>query len=181
MADRKSVYYWDSCIWYEHLNREMVSPLQRQGLREILADNVAQENLIVTSVITHLEVLPEKLTGTDAIKEKMYFDQFDGVHMRTEQVSDNVLRLAREIRSFYFRSPPQGGGYAKIMDLGDAIHLATAALLNVDEFHTRDDSDAKTKIPLVSLYKWSGVSTLCGRYPLKIVSPEAAQGSFLDG
>lgn len=64
------------------------------------------------------------------------------------------------------------------MDLGDAIHLATASILGVTSFHTRDDNKKGNKIPLVGLYKMSGHDKLCGKYDLKIESPESNQGAF---
>ncbi|HEX4736667.1 MAG TPA: PIN domain-containing protein [Allosphingosinicella sp.] len=167
-------------MFYEHLNREPVTATKRRAVRELLAENKAKKNIITTSVITDLEVLPEKLAPEHADKEAAYRGQFDGVHMVSVEISSNVLMLAREIRGRYYRPPPEGGGYAKMMDLGDAIHLATAALLGVDAFHTRDDTDEKTKIPLVSLYEWAGEDRLCGRYDLKIVSPESDQGELDD-
>jgi hypothetical protein len=56
-----------------------------------------------------------------------------------------------------------------------AVHLATASIYDVKEFHTRDDESKGTKIPLVSLYAWSGIDQLCGKYKLPIVSPETEQ------
>lgn len=166
-------------MFYEHLNKEPVAATKRERVLEILDDNKNKKNRIVTSVITDLEVLPEKLKLEDAYKEEGYFGQFDGEHMISVEITTNTLRLAREIRNHYYRPVPEGGGYCKMMDLGDSIHLATAALLRVDEFHTRDDQSEKTKIPLVSFYKLAGETQLCGRYPLTILSPESDQGSFL--
>ena len=65
-----------------------------------------------------------------------------------------------------------------MMDTIDAIHLATAVIHKVDEFHTRDDESKGSKIPLVSLYTWSGNSKICGKYKLDIISPESLQGSL---
>lgn len=79
---------------------------------------------------------------------------------------------AREIREFYYRDDAAG---KKIMDAGDAVHLATATIYGAPEFHTRDDDGRGSKIPLVSLYKWSGIDKLCGKYPLQIISPEHDQ------
>lgn len=166
-------------MFYEYLNQEPVSATKRKMVQNILNDNKNKLNVIVTSVITDLEVIPEKLKLEDADKEDAYRSQFDGVRMVNWELSANVLKLAREIRNRYFRPIPAGGGYCKIMDLGDSIHLATAAILNVSEFHTRDNDDKKTKIPLLSLYQWAGEDKLCGRYDLKIVSPEADQGELL--
>ena len=63
-----------------------------------------------------------------------------------------------------------------MMDLGDCLHLATATLNGVDEFHTRDKDKKGGKVPLLKLYEVSGTPKICGKYDLKIVSPEAEQG-----
>jgi hypothetical protein len=93
------------------------------------------------------------------------------------EVGRNILMRAREIRDYYYRpSSTTPKASAKIMDAADAVHLATASIYGAKEFHTRDDDSKGTKIPLVSLYTWSGVDQLCGKYGLSIVSPETAQG-----
>lgn len=62
------------------------------------------------------------------------------------------------------------------MDLGDSLHLATASIYGVDEFHTRDKDHKKSKVPLIGLYEAYNETKLCGKYDIKIVSPESAQG-----
>lgn len=167
-------------MFYEVLNKEPVSATKRERVIEILTANKQKKNIVVASVVTDIEVLPNKLDIEDAYKEESYFGLFDGEHMINIPIDSNVIRLAREIRNRYFRPVPEGGGYCKMMDLGDSIHLATAAIQNVDEFHTRDDDDRKTKIPLISFYEWASETAICGRYALPIISPESDQGSFLD-
>lgn len=66
------------------------------------------------------------------------------------------------------------------MDLGDAIHLATASINSVTEFHTRDNDNRKGKVPLISLYEIYGETKLCGKYELKIVSPESDEPDMFD-
>jgi hypothetical protein len=61
MADDLPLLYWDACIFYEHLNEELVAPLKRQAVDDCLGDNKQKRNRICTSVITHLEVIPKKL------------------------------------------------------------------------------------------------------------------------
>lgn len=171
----KPTYYWDACIFYEWLGQEMVEPLKKDAITDLLAENGKGENLIVTSVITHLEVLPRKLGEKGASDEADYLALFDAIHFFEIEINTNILLLAREIRDFYF-SPLADG--LKMMDLGDCIHLATATIMEVDEFHTRDNDKKGSKVPLLKLYEVSGNPRLCGKYDLKIISPEAAQGSF---
>lgn len=173
----KPIYYWDACIFYEWLGKEDVTPAKRDGLQEILDANDQNNNLIVTSSITHLEVLPRKLGEKEASDEADYLALFDGVHFHEVELNANIILRAREIRDYYY-SPFKDGAY-KMMDLGDCLHLATASLNGVAEFHTRDKDTKGSKVPLLKLYEISGNAKLCGKYDLTIRSPEAAQGRLI--
>lgn len=172
----KPTYYWDACLFYEWLGKESVAVARRDGLKEILDSNEKKENLIVTSSITHLEVLPRKLGQKGASDEQDYMALFDSVHFHEIEVDGNIILRAREIRDYYY-SPLADGAY-KMMDLGDCLHLATASIYGAIEFHTRDKDKKGSKVPLLDLYKVSGNPRLCGKYDLKICSPEAQQGSL---
>lgn len=185
----KRKLYWDSCIFYEWLGKEDVPREKSDGIREVVASVEAQEAIILTSAATHLEVLPQKMTAKDADAERDYLSLFDAEKFFEYQITTNVILLAREIRDYYYKpeipavpkskgSPAQARQPAKMMDLGDCIHLATAIIERADEFHTRDDSTKKGKIPLLTLYTYSGIPSVCGKYPLKILSPIAKQGTL---
>lgn len=181
MTDDKPIYYWDSCIFFEWLNEEeSATQSQRSAISRILADNEDRKNLIITSSITHLEVLPDKLNSEDAYKEEQYFSIFDGKRFLVLEIGENVIRLAREIRNYYYR-PATADDSHKIMDLGDSIHLAAAVINGANEFHTRDNSKKGSKIPLVTLYEWSGEDKLIGKFPLTILSPEDDQADLFNG
>lgn len=162
-------------MFYEVLGNEPVSLEKKTASDEILAANERQENHIITSVITHLEVLPKKLGEKGASDEDDYLSQFDGLHFGEIEMNTNILLRAREIRDFYYVAGDAEGKGSKMMDLGDAIHLATASIYKADEFHTRDNDKKGNKIPLLKLYEISGNQKLCGRYDLKIVSPAASE------
>lgn len=182
MADDVPTIYWDSCMFYEWLGNEKVDSRKKAAVAEILKANEKGENFIVTSVITHLEVLPTKLEGKGADDDDDYLALFDGKKFGDIELTTNIILRAREIRDHYFVPPDAEGHGAKMMDLGDAIHLATATIHNTSEFHTRDADKKGTKIPLLDLYKTTGNPKLCGKYDLKIVSPESDQGDLgLDG
>lgn len=180
MAD-KPTFYWDACMFYEWLGNESVSPQKRAGVRAILQDNEREGNVIVTSVISHLEVLPEKLDAKGVDDEADYMALFDAVKFVEIEVGTNVLLRAREIRDHYYRPADAAKGTkAKVVDLGDAIHLATASIYGATEFHTRDDDNKGVKVPLLGLYAMYGETRLCGKYDLPIVSPEDPQGDLYD-
>jgi len=175
MAD-KPTFYWDACMFYEVLGNEVVAAQKRAKVDEILAANEKGENLIITSVISHLEVLPEKLEGKGAKDAEDYLALFDAVHFVEVEISANIILRAREIRNHYYRAPDEKGNGYKMMDLGDALHLATASIYGVTEFHTRDRDQKGPKVPLVGLYAAYDETKLCAKYDLEIVSPESPQG-----
>jgi predicted nucleic acid-binding protein len=195
------IIYWDACIFYEWLGKETVSREKSDGIKEVLDVNDEGKNTIITSVATHLEVLPKKLEAKDAEAEAKYLSLFDAEKFCEMQVSTNVILLAREIRDYYHRpfvpgkpgvkaipatkDTPAVPGVkevkaipAKMMDLGDCIHLATAIIEGASEFHTRDNDSKGSKIPLLSLYSFSGQSKVCGKYELEIKEPIAIQGTL---
>lgn len=167
-------YYWDACLFYEVLGDEPVGLEKKAAIDEFLQDNKDEKNVVITSVLTHLEVIPTKLDGKKVGAERQYLGLFDGKKFLDVEISRNILMRAREIRDFYYR-PATEGTSAKVMDAADAVHLATATIYEVEAFHTRDNDEKGSKIPLVSLYKWSGHDKLCGKYSLDIVSPEHDQ------
>lgn len=163
-------------MFYEVLAKEKVSAELKAGADEILKSNEDGENIIVTSVITHLEVLPSKLQGKGVEDQADYLALFDAEKFSAIELNTNIILRAREIRDFYYIPPDEHGAGGKMMDLGDAIHLATASIHGANEFHTRDNDKKGSKIPLLSLYQISGHQRLCGKYELKIISPSADQG-----
>ena len=153
MAD-KPTFYWDACMFYEWLGKERIPPQKRAAVRAILEANERGENLIITSVISHLEVLPEKLDAKGVDDQRDYMALFDAVHFAEQEIGTNILLGAREIRNHYYRAEELvTGAKSKVVDLGDAIHLATASIYGANEFHTRDEDKKGNKIPLEVLYK----------------------------
>ena len=176
----KPVLYWDSCMFFEWLGEQASTPTNRKAkVLEIVEANRRRENLIITSVITHLEVLDAKLREKDPAAVEDYNNLFDGEFFADVNIDMNIITRAREIRDHYYR-PKTETSAAKMMDLGDAIHLAAASIYEVAEFHTRDNDSKKKKIPLLSLYDIYGETKLCGKYDLIIVSPESDQSELFD-
>ena len=167
-------------MFYEWLGKEEIAPLKKAAVEELLQENNRAENLITTSVITHLEVLPEKMSEKGASDEDDYLALFDGKHFHEIELNTNIIKRAREIRDHYYRPQTAESNY-KMMDLGDCIHLATASINAATEFHTRDNDKKGGKVPLLKLYEMYDEDKLCGRYELKIASPEADQGDFFNG
>ena len=165
-------------MFYEVLGNEPVSPALRAGAQRVLDENEKNQNLIVTSVITHLEVLPQKLENKLFGAEQQYLSLFDAKHFVEIEISTNIILRAREIRDFYYVPPDEKGRGSKMMDSGDAIHLATATIHQVRTFHTRDNCRKRGNLPLLDLYKATATTKICGRYELEISSPEKDQGGL---
>jgi predicted nucleic acid-binding protein len=172
-------FYWDACLFFEVLCDEPVLPAKKAALTEILQENKDGRNVIMTSVITHLECVPAKLEQKKPGALAKYEALFDGVKFADVEITANILKVASEIRSYYYIPYDAAKGVSgKMMDMGDAIHLATAIIYDAAEFHTRDGDDRGSKVPLLGIYDYSKMDKICGRYPLTILSPESAQGGL---
>lgn len=162
-------------MFFEWLGDEDVATDMKDGLNDVLDANDQGNNIIVTSIITDLEVVPSKLEAKNAGAVQQYDELFDSVSFHQIELTKNILIRAKEIRDYYYVEADSEGKGGKMMDLGDSIHLATAIISNVDEFHSRDANAKGSKVPLAGLYDYSGEDKVCGKYPLKIISPKASQ------
>jgi len=165
-------------MFYEVLGNEDVAQSKRAAVEEILLENESGQNIIITSVITHIEVLPSKIDDKGGQDERDYISLFDADRYLEVEITTNIVMRAREIRNHYYRPADANGKGARMMDAGDALHLATATVLAIPDFHTRDNNKKKGNVPLLSLYTMYGENKICGKYPLNISSPEAEQGTF---
>jgi predicted nucleic acid-binding protein len=181
MADRVPVYYWDTCLFLEHFRNEVVAPAKKRAITRILSENKAKQNRIVTSVLTHTEAIPRKLFADDEPKEALYWSYFNGVFLMDAEISRPIVNLSREIRDFYFKeADAKTGTHHRMLGLGDAIHIASAIVLGVDEFHTRDKKSRGGNIGLLDLCSLTANGKIANRWQLKILSPEDTQGDLLD-
>jgi hypothetical protein len=170
------VFYWDACLFYEHLKGEPVTLDKKVAVQEILLENKQRRNRICTSVITHSEILPKKL-GEEA--ERRYWSMFGSMYFFDIEISRQILLLARQIKDFYYVAPDaEQPGVGKMMSTGDAIQLATAIAHSATEFHTRDKNKKGGNVALLGLPESSPDGKLCGIYPLKIISPTTLQGQL---
>lgn len=177
----KPIYYWDSCIFYEWLGNEAVAQSKKDAIDELIEANSKKQNIIYTSIVTHLEVLPTKINNKHLSAEQTYLSLFDGVKFVEQEINRNILMRAREIREYYYKAPDAQANFkGKMMDAGDAIHLATATIFGCTEFHTRDCDTKGMKVPLLKLYDYNktGKTGVCEKYPLDIASPDNQQQSF---
>jgi predicted nucleic acid-binding protein len=162
----KPKYYWDSCIFIAWLQNEPREPEVVEGIEEVVAGVHNGRSILCTSVLTQTEVLESRLPTEAAELFKNIFRRRNVVQI---DVDPRIAARAREIREYYasrsikIRTP-------------DSIHLATAILYKVDEFHTFDGS-GKRQRP-------SDILALNGNvagYPLVIIVPRKLQISLLTG
>ena len=166
---RKPIYYWDSCIYIGWLKKEPSAWLD--GAEAIMKRNYEKKNVIITSVITQIEVLESKL---NVEQEKIFQELFSPEDHIQHEVSPAVMRKARVLRDHFLTSNPD-----KKTNLAtpDAIHLATALIHNAQEFHTNDHGKKKEKeteiLGTQGLIQLNGVD-MAGE-KLTISTPSAAE------
>jgi predicted nucleic acid-binding protein len=127
LANKK--FYWDACVWIGLINQEA----DKLALCEnVIALAVAKEIEIWTSTLSLAEVFKKKCAGTQigiAVASDEAFESFlSQDYVGRVQVDSDVGLLARRLLRTY----------SQLAKPADAIHLATALLNNVDEFHTFD-------------------------------------------
>ena len=128
MPTGRPLYYWDACIFIAWIKDEIRPPGQMEGIAEIVKRVDKGHALIVTSVLTRIEVLESSLTH----EQKGRFDA--AVERRFVQpiaCDIRVARRAHEIRDFY-----QAKGQK--LPTPDAIHLASAIVYEAEVFYTFD-------------------------------------------
>src|SRR5690349_6962543 len=130
-AGRKT-YYWDSSAFIAWLDGGKGHPKDViAGLEEIAREVNENRAILCTSVMTETEVLQGKLTPEQADK---FQNLFKRRNVHSIAVDSRIAKKASEIRNYY-------NGRGRKLDSPDSIHLATAIIYGVDEFHTLDGDD----------------------------------------
>lgn len=160
MAGASPAYYWDTCLFLAWLHDEQRKSGEMDGVREIIARHKRRDVKLVTSTLTQVEVLQSKIpvgvgtAFTDLLKR-----------MTRISVDTKVASMAHDLRDHYASAAASTG--AKTLSTPDAIHLATAILYRVDEFHTFDAEGSSKSLGLIPL------SGNVGGHRLTICKPEA--------
>jgi predicted nucleic acid-binding protein len=156
MAEARRIIYWDSCVIIAYLNADTNYDLK---VLDSILEDVSESRgkiKIATSIFSKVEVVfdaTEKSNNRlDADAEKKIDDFWrDDSVIEVIEFHDGIARAARTlIRD----SIPQGW---KVLEKGDAIHLATAKWAEVFEFHTYNLKDFKR-------YETSIGFTICEPY-----------------
>ena len=125
-------YYWDACVWIGLINQE---PDKIASLRFVIEQAQKGKVEIWTSAFTLAEVFKKKCSGVHAglepVDDEAFEDYLAQDFIQRVQVDSDIGTMARRLlRRFPAIKKPQ-----------DAIHVATAAMNDVDELHTFDGAD----------------------------------------
>lgn len=144
MAGAEPIYYWDTCLFLAWIQNEERPSGEMDGVREIIERSKRREVKIVTSVLTSVEVLDSRLPV--GLKTLFY-----GLLKRITRLGmdTKVATMAHDIRDHYMVRAAEFGG--KTLSTPDAIHLATAILYRVTEFHTFDRDGSPKSLGLLPL------------------------------
>jgi predicted nucleic acid-binding protein len=161
----KKTFYWDTASFIAWLDGGKGHPNDVvAGFDEVATEITQNRANLCTSVLTHTEVLQGKLTPDQASR----FDNlFKRRNVNAITVDSRIAKRASEIRNYYNERGIK-------ISTPDSIHLATAIIYEVDEFHTLD-GDGQRKRPS-DLLRLNG--DVAG-HPLHIRVPIAIQGSLL--
>jgi predicted nucleic acid-binding protein len=155
---KQRIYYWDACIYLAWLKGEESHGKEHMAALKVIAqENFEMKNVIITSVITQIEVLSAKLTADqEELFKKSFRSQF---HIQYD-VDPPIAQKARQFRESLLNSSGKG------LALPDAIHLATAAIYKADEVLTFDDGQKdKKSLGLLELNGNERVEKLAIRKP----------------
>lgn len=143
----KHKVYWDSCVYIAILTGENKTSDEMKTLYTLEKQADDDEIAILTSVVTHVEVLECKLTEDQKAK---FLAMMQRHNMVPYSVNSGIAKLAREIRDYYQvlfdkNKQPDGTSLTERMQVPDAIHLATAMHYELPELHTYDGNSKKPK------------------------------------
>lgn len=157
MADTRKIY-WDSCVWIGLINSE---PDKIDVCNWVMETARNKEATIWTSSLTLAEVFKKKCgpstVGIDPSRDSDFESYIEQNHLFEVQVDHEIGVIARRL----LRAHPE---LKKPMD---AIHLATAVVHNLDEFHTFDAAN---------LLALNGKVMRADGKPLHILTPQLPTG-----
>lgn len=122
-----NVYYWDACIFISYYKGEEINENKtfQDGLINIVNEVSNNKASIITSSLIFSEVLRATFSSLDIYNR--FSKLFSNPNYMTYDVDTAISKQAAKIREVYqnIKTP-------------DAIHLATAIIHKVTEFHTFD-------------------------------------------
>src|ERR671930_444531 len=123
----KKLYYWDTSCFIEWLLGGKDYPADAlAGLEYIAIEINNNRSLLCTSVITNTEILQGKFTKEQADRLENFFKRRN---VSLVSIDNKISQRASYIRNYYNERDIK-------IKTPDSIHLATALIYKVDEFHT---------------------------------------------
>lgn len=164
MIGNRDIYYWDTCTFCAWLADEQRKTGEMDGVREVVSRIKKRDASLVTSSLMLAEVLPSKYPAG-------VYNLLEGLlrrnNIQQQSVSIKIARFAGDIRDYYDRNPVDD---KKKLATPDSIHLATAIICGVTEFHTFDNGEKDKKF--IGLLQLDG--NVAG-HKLSICKPTAKQ------
>ena len=167
MSGTRRKYYWDACVWIAWLSAERAYAEYLSNMEEYAAQADAGKIILVTSSLTRGEILETRIGDEAAINFRDFLKRPNVVEASADP---RVTSLAGELRDYYL-GQMRAGASEKTLAVPDAVHLATAILYGVDQFHTFDDGKKGKHLGLLGL---SG--TVAAKHSLVICKPQPTQG-----
>jgi predicted nucleic acid-binding protein len=124
--------YWDSCTFLGLINTEAE---KHAACRAVWSELERGETQILTSFFTFAEVFKAKCEGKAKPLDDNGEDAVAGFFQNERILPVVVDRRTAELARRLMRRHPE------CKKPSDALHLATAILMNVEEMHTYDGSD----------------------------------------
>jgi predicted nucleic acid-binding protein len=163
--NNQKLYYWDSCIYLAWiLNEQTHGAVHLDAIAQIAKDNFELKNVIITSTITLVEVTYAKLNQQ---QRDQYQQSFRPDSHLPYDLDKKIAEKARVLRERFLNEP-------KKLATPDAIHLATAIVHGVDEFHTFDNG--KKDARFVGLLDLNGDSRIDNLKVCKPLIPKPPAG-----
>lgn len=144
MPGSDPLYYWDTCLFLAWIKDEQRPSAEMSGVREVVERAKRREVIIMTSVITHSEILQSQMP---AGMERLLTGFMRRIQCKS--VDMKIAKLAHDLRDHYVQKKLENKG--KTLATPDALHLATAILYRADAFHTFDEDNGRNSLGLIPL------------------------------
>lgn len=147
MSGNKNIVYWDACLFYAHIKKEITHGQDILDAIREMADKMDNGGLyILTSTLTLAEVLRAKLIDEDGNDRNEDFKKLRyKPRLLWKNVTTRITELAQEIRDEIHNET------RKRIGTPDAIHLSTAIINRVDVFYTLDKNNSNKTLGLLPL------------------------------
>jgi predicted nucleic acid-binding protein len=139
-SGKRPLLYWDTSVLLAWIKNENRPNREMDGVNDVAQGIIKGHFTLLTSVMTHTEVLESTLSPDAQAKFMALFKRRNCQMVATDH---RIAALSSEIRNYYQMQKLKDG--LPSLSSPDAIHLATAIHYTVKEFHTFDERDQPNK------------------------------------